>query len=283
VDLSGNGLEAAAFGQQQGHSHSHSHSDHDGCGELLSKLISLGFNREFISSAAAQRVAPVVEQRIENVPQLPPVPIVPIPIEAAPLSVAPIVSKPYVNFLQQPKTLGSSNLAADISSQRTVDVIPIQTESLAPLEKTILQVGGGLSPVEVLFRTRSSTLKVRQKHHSQPGGTVDQTVSNEEPFRLLHKLTRPVIQEVREVIQPYRKVVQEIQPVQEKIVTYVARAVGGQQSLAAPIYNNAGLAPGQYAVSEAKQIRTQSRPGLDQYIGVLEGFGSANIPVMKRY
>ena len=41
-------------------------------------------------------------------------------------------------------------------------------------------------------------------------------------------MKKPIYQEVREVISPYRKITQEIKPVQEEIMTIVARDQSGK-------------------------------------------------------
>ncbi len=62
-----------------------------------------------------------------------------------------------------------------------------------------------------------------QSHQGGGPGEVQQTSSEDEPHRLIHEVTKPIIQEVREVITPFRRVIQEIKPVQEEIQTIVAR------------------------------------------------------------
>lgn len=52
---------------------------------------------------------------------------------------------------------------------------------------------------------------------------VEETSTQDEPYRLVHEVVKPVIQEVREVIQPYRNVVQTIKPVIEHVNTIVSR------------------------------------------------------------
>ncbi|OTF73867.1 hypothetical protein BLA29_015159, partial [Euroglyphus maynei] len=49
----------------------------------------------------------------------------------------------------------------------------------------------------------------------------------DEPQRLIHRVTKPIIQEVYELIQPMRKIQQEIMPVQEEVLTIVARGQDG--------------------------------------------------------
>ena len=46
---------------------------------------------------------------------------------------------------------------------------------------------------------------------------LQETSSEDEPHRLVHTVTKPIIQEVHEVISPFRKVIQEIRPLQEEV------------------------------------------------------------------
>ncbi|XP_054160845.1 keratin, type II cytoskeletal 1-like [Oppia nitens] len=88
-----------------------------------------------------------------------------------------------------------------------------------------IEVGSSSVPLNILFRSSSSNLNVQQDHQGG-GGDTQRSQSEDEPHRLIHEVSKPIIQEVREVITPFRKIVQEIQPVQEEIQTIVAR---GQQ------------------------------------------------------
>ena len=62
--------------------------------------------------------------------------------------------------------------------------------------------------------------------HDGAQGSIQESQSEDEPHVLKHSVSKPIIQEVREVITPSRKIVQEIQPVQEEILTIVARENG---------------------------------------------------------
>ncbi|OTF69514.1 hypothetical protein BLA29_012443, partial [Euroglyphus maynei] len=74
----------------------------------------------------------------------------------------------------------------------------------------------------IIFRSASSSLNVLQRHQGSTGDTQESS-SEDEPHRLLHTVTKPIIQEIHEVISPYRKIVQEVHPVQEEIKTVVAK------------------------------------------------------------
>ena len=65
-------------------------------------------------------------------------------------------------------------------------------------------------------------MNVLQRHQGSVGDTQESS-SEDEPHRLLHTVTKPIIQEIHEVISPYRKILQEVHPVQEEIKTVVAK------------------------------------------------------------
>ena len=94
------------------------------------------------------------------------------------------------------------------------------------VKPTTIDVPPNYIPINFVFRSASSHVNVQQKHISAPG-SYKQSHSYDEPHKLVHTVTKPIIQEVREVISPYRKVVQTIEPVHEEIKTVVARGYGG--------------------------------------------------------
>ena len=94
--------------------------------------------------------------------------------------------------------------------------------SYGSVSPTTVEVGASPIPLQILFRSSSSSLNVQQSHDGASGSTQESS-SQDEPHRLVHSVTKPIIQEVREVITPFRKITQEIQPVQEEILTIVAR------------------------------------------------------------
>ena len=98
--------------------------------------------------------------------------------------------------------------------------------STGSIEPTTIEVGASPLPLTILFRSASSNLNIQQAHDGAQG-SVQETSSEDEPHRLVHSVTKPIIQEVRELIIPSRKIVQEIQPVQEEILTIVAKNEGG--------------------------------------------------------
>lgn len=94
------------------------------------------------------------------------------------------------------------------------------------IQPTLVEVGASAIPLNILFRSASSSLNVQQQHQSSQGDTQESS-SEDEPHRLIHSVTKPIIQEVHELITPFRKITQEIQPVQEEIQTIVSRNVDG--------------------------------------------------------
>lgn len=114
-----------------------------------------------------------------------------------------------------------------MQTSRSVEVRPVAVYN-EPVQPHIIDVEASVQPVQVIFRSSSNPVLVQQIHTPSQLGKVEQTVSEDEPHRVQHQVTRPVIQEVREIIQPYRKVLQEIRPVLEEVRTIVAKQSGGQ-------------------------------------------------------
>jgi hypothetical protein len=109
---------------------------------------------------------------------------------------------------------------AAIHTRHSIDYKDVP--SSGSVNPTTIEVGSSSIPLNILFRSSSSNINVQQAHSGGQGDT-QRTSSQDEPHHLIHEVTKPIIQEVREVISPYRKIVQEIQPVQEEIQTIVAR------------------------------------------------------------
>ncbi|KAH9405933.1 hypothetical protein TYRP_014230 [Tyrophagus putrescentiae] len=99
--------------------------------------------------------------------------------------------------------------------------------SSGEVQPTTIEVGASPIPLTILFRSASSNLNIQQVHEGA-GGSNQETQSEDEPHVLKHSVTKPIIQEVREIITPSRKI--EIQPVQEEILTIVAKGEQRQSS-----------------------------------------------------
>lgn len=141
---------------------------------------------------------------------------------------------------------------AAIQTRHTVEYRDVPTYN--SVKPTTIEVGASPIPIQILFRSASSNLNVRQAHDGARGST-QQTSSEDEPHRLVHSVTKPVVQEVREIITPFRKITQEIQPVQEEIITIVARGQEKPQSASAsPVRQQVQQAPAQVVALEPVTI-----------------------------
>ncbi|KAH9393307.1 hypothetical protein TYRP_021997 [Tyrophagus putrescentiae] len=111
---------------------------------------------------------------------------------------------------------------AAIQTRHQISYREVPTTS--DIHPATVEVGAGQIPITILFKSASSNLNIRQVHDGAQGSTQE-SESEDEPHVLKHQVTKPIIQEVREIITPSRKI--EIQPVQEEILTLVAK--GDQQ------------------------------------------------------
>ena len=119
---------------------------------------------------------------------------------------------------------GGGVIPAAIQSRHNIQYYDVPNSGY--IQPTTIEVGANQIPLNILFRSASSSLNVQQKHESAQG-SYQKSQSEDEPHKLYHQVTKPVYQEVREVIMPYRKITQEIKPVQEDIQTIVARGTKG--------------------------------------------------------
>lgn len=71
-------------------------------------------------------------------------------------------------------------------------------------------------PLQVLLRSESSDLVVKNEHHSKPG-KHRATYVVDDPHVVHHKIIRPIEHKVTEVIIPIRNVVQQFKPIEENI------------------------------------------------------------------
>lgn len=139
---------------------------------------------------------------------------------------------------------------------------------LDPPTEPIVSVDTGESPVQLVFRSHSSPIKVQQVHVPSEPLETQQTSSEDEPQRVLHKVLRPVIQEVREIIQPMRKITQEVRPVLEEINTIISKQAN-KEEFASTQQSNVPLGSLQYDIKSASSStpETFARSGsmLDEY------------------
>lgn len=90
---------------------------------------------------------------------------------------------------------------------------------------TTIDVPANFIPVNFVFRSASSPIYVANKHEDSKG-SYQVSSSQDEPHQMLHTVTKPIIQEVREIISPVRRITQTVEPVREEIQTVVARNAG---------------------------------------------------------
>jgi hypothetical protein len=108
---------------------------------------------------------------------------------------------------------------------RTVEYKPVPFTD-EPIVPQYVVVEPSDIPLHIHFKSRSSTIRLSQEHIPGLPGTVEVTRSRDEPSKVVHEVSKPVIQEVREFVQPYRKVIQELQPVIENVHTIIAKGEG---------------------------------------------------------
>ena len=124
-------------------------------------------------------------------------------------------------------------LPAAIHSRRHYEVVPVPSHE-EPAQLTQINVDPVENPVAIRFVSKSSPVLIDQVHIPGEPGQVTETNSEDEPHRVVHTVSRPVIQEVREIIQPYRSIQQEVRPVLEEISTVVARGEPRVNAVVAP-------------------------------------------------
>ncbi|XP_054160324.1 uncharacterized protein LOC128958487 [Oppia nitens] len=119
---------------------------------------------------------------------------------------------------------GGHSIELPVKSSHRIEVIPVHSSGES--HATYVDVPGGVLPVYMTFRTQSSPVHVNQVHRGSKG-SYQSSSSKDEPHVLVHEVTKPVIQELREVITPFRKVVQVIEPVREEVLTKVHKGERG--------------------------------------------------------
>ena len=187
-------------------------------GLFLVTLLALGANANPYGSMVIQTRAPA------PLPVLAPAPLplaapAPLPVAAAPVSYGAPVQANY------------GPIEAAIHTRRTVEIRPVLVEA-AYAQPQVIEVNPNYQDaVQFNFRSAASKLNIQQSHAPSYPSPVQHSRSQDNPHRLVHEVTKPVIQEVREVIQPYRRVTQEIRPVVEEIHTIVHK---GERRVAAP-------------------------------------------------
>lgn len=109
---------------------------------------------------------------------------------------------------------------AAVKSKHSVHTYPVH--SSGGYHKTpVVDIHSGPMAIKLRFNSYSSHIHATQKHHGSPG-KVKKSYSVDHPDILIHKVKKPVIQEVKEIITPYRKRIQVVKPVKEKVETIIA-------------------------------------------------------------
>lgn len=85
----------------------------------------------------------------------------------------------------------ASPIAAAVQSRHQVAFVNVPV--VGDIKPTLIEVGANVLPVQILFRSASSLLNVLQ-HHQGATGEVKETASEDEPHRLIHRVTKPIIQ-----------------------------------------------------------------------------------------
>src|SRR5690606_24489884 len=111
-----------------------------------------------------------------------------------------------------------SIVPAAIISQHDVSHIPVP--NIGYIRPTTIDVPANIVPVNFIFRSASSVINVAHKHEGAQG-SFRESHSRDDPHVLVHKVEKPIIQEVHEVISPYRKITQTIEPVQEQVTLQI--------------------------------------------------------------
>ena len=145
---------------------------------------------------------------------------------------AAVIARPQLSVAVRPQvlSLGASEAIRPVNAAihqiaRTVEYrpVPYSDQPIVPQE---VVVEPSDQPINIHFKSRSSTVRISQEHIPGEPGTIEQTQSQDEPSKVVHEVVKPVIQEVREVIQPYRQVTQEVQPVVENVHRVVSQGEG---------------------------------------------------------
>ncbi|KAH9392810.1 hypothetical protein TYRP_005898 [Tyrophagus putrescentiae] len=119
---------------------------------------------------------------------------------------------------------GYHPIEAAIYSNHHTSVYPVPSTRYA--KPTYVDVPAGMTPVYINFQSQSSPVYVKQQHYGM-SGSYQHSHSYDEPHRLVHEVTKPIQQIVKETIVPSRKVVQTIQPVHESVETKVYKGTHG--------------------------------------------------------
>ena len=160
-----------------------------------------------------------------------------------------------ISYQPAPVQQSYAPIEAAVQTRRTYEVRPVLVDELQA-QPQVIEISPNVESVVIHFRTSSSRLNVQQSHVPSAPAPVEHSSVQDHPHRLVHEVTKPVIQEVREIIQPYRRVTQEVRPVIEEIHTVVhkgERRAAARAPLplkgAAPAYGAGALKGGAQAAN----------------------------------
>lgn len=117
---------------------------------------------------------------------------------------------------------GGGVITAAVKTMHTFETKHVPSE-FGDAEPRVIEIEGGNSPVEIRFKSSSSSVRITQDHKTADQSQPEYNEYDEEPKRIITQVRKPIIQEVKEIITPYRKVIQEIEPVIEQIHTVVTQ------------------------------------------------------------
>ncbi|KAJ6220896.1 hypothetical protein RDWZM_006708 [Blomia tropicalis] len=139
---------------------------------------------------------------------------------------------------QQEQYESMQPVKAAIQTTHTIDYKEVPNEQSNIMPQTILVEANNI-PLKILFQSKSSDLNIQSEHIPSPPVEPQETESEDEPHRLIHRVTKPIVQQIYELIMPYRKIIQQIEPVKEEIQTIVSRSVASDNKYE-PVNNKNG-------------------------------------------
>lgn len=114
---------------------------------------------------------------------------------------------------------------AAVQSHYHLEVRHVHTRN-DPIPVQRVDIESSQVPLVLHFRSHSSKLKVLHTHVNAVGETK-RTNSEDEPIVHIHRVHKPVLNQLKEVVLPYTKKVQIVQPVQETVDRIVAKGKTG--------------------------------------------------------
>ncbi|KAH9419985.1 hypothetical protein DERP_001818, partial [Dermatophagoides pteronyssinus] len=138
---------------------------------------------------------------------------------------------PSVEFMSERRPESQSEVvkAAVYRVPNTVEYKSMPT-NYNKVQPQVVEVEPSETALHLHFKTGSSGILLTQSHEKSQSPEVQVEESKEDVARLIHKIEKPIIQEVHEVITPYRQITKEISPVVEAIHTIVSKSEDQRQN-----------------------------------------------------